>query len=271
MIDESLWLGTEIADWDAFTKLAAEALSAGTIPPRYCFRGQPDASRPLVPTLLRCMPENVTPVRALEIEAAALSEFKAQAHLHYAPGSLPSAFPRESIAAWWALMQHHGAPTRLLDWTASPYVAAYFAAEGCQDKPGAIFVAHPSSVNQHFHTTLPPGPVPDETLLKPDAAHAVFFPDVLKRTERLVAQQGLFSLSTNILGKHDELIATATQDIRKNRPTALILRRWLLPPDRKSEFLRHLRVMNVAAHSLFPGIDGLGRSLAEVVRMMGRE
>src|SRR6202044_3658398 len=55
-------------------------------------------------------------------------EFKRRAH-HYLR-DLPK---EDDVLEWLALMQHYGAPTRLLDWTKSAYVAAFFAAESATD------------------------------------------------------------------------------------------------------------------------------------------
>lgn len=55
-----------------------------------------------------------------------LSQFKNAAH-HFAEASTMPANTLE----WLALMQHYGAPTRLLDFTRSPYVACFFALEKC--------------------------------------------------------------------------------------------------------------------------------------------
>lgn len=53
-------------------------------------------------------------------------------------------FPEQEYLASMALAQHHGVPTRLLDWTASPFIAAYFAASGVssldeKDREGGYF------------------------------------------------------------------------------------------------------------------------------------
>lgn len=59
-----------------------------------------------------------------DCEEVLLADFKRGAHLH-SVGHVDD----DDRLGWLALMQHHGTPTRLLDWTISPYVALYFAVE----------------------------------------------------------------------------------------------------------------------------------------------
>jgi hypothetical protein len=57
-------------------------------------------------------------------EPSNFSEFREQANRY--TSKTPS---NGDSGSWFALMQHYGTPSRFLDWTASPYVAAYFALE----------------------------------------------------------------------------------------------------------------------------------------------
>lgn len=78
--------------------------------------------------------------------------------------------------------------------------------------------------------------------------------------ERMIAQQGRFSIARSPLTSHGDLIAKHMQHHRRE-----FWCKWIVPKETKSEFLRQLRFMNITAAALFPGLDGLGRSVGEAI------
>jgi FRG domain len=93
---------------------------------RWVFRGQQDTRWDLKPSLERsaCDRVGLSLTELPEIEAYLLTRF--QRNLHRFQARVPAS---EDHLEWLALMQHHGAPTRLLDWTYSCYIALFFALE----------------------------------------------------------------------------------------------------------------------------------------------
>jgi hypothetical protein len=63
---------------------------------------------------------------------------------------------RQDDFEWLALMQDHGAPTRLLDFTWSPYVAAFFALHNTTGE-GVIWACNPFEIekNKRVHLEKP--------------------------------------------------------------------------------------------------------------------
>jgi hypothetical protein len=82
-------------------------------------------------------------------------------------------------------------------------------------------------------------------------------------SDRMAAQQGLFTLSTQISDDHADVIGCSLHNVIGLVESFKII----IPSGLKADFLRRLRSMNISARSLFPGADGLGRSLAEFVRV----
>ncbi|MGW3175829.1 FRG domain-containing protein [Streptomyces sp. NPDC001153] len=116
--------------------------------PRWIFRGQRDYSWPILTKLGRTlrMIDSEHKKDWIEAENSAIGYF-----MDRASALLRSTPDEHDLLAWLALMQHYGAPTRLLDWSFSPYVALYFAYEQPNDSDSALFAL--DSVNTRHANT----------------------------------------------------------------------------------------------------------------------
>src|SRR5206468_3187827 len=98
---------------------------SGTLPGIW-WRGQADREWELVPSVHRPEFRNH--------EDCLTQDFIRRARTRF--GDCP---PEGAWPDWLILMQHHGLPTRLLDWSESPLVAIYFAVTELADKDGALW------------------------------------------------------------------------------------------------------------------------------------
>src|SRR5205823_11959746 len=98
----------------------------------WAFRGHSSPAHKLRSTLERVCGDFSVKGRTIAVaEQAAIIDFKRSCHL-YSPPGLPD---DDDTLAWMALMRHYGAPSRLLDFTYSLFIATYFAAEAERSQP----------------------------------------------------------------------------------------------------------------------------------------
>jgi FRG domain len=258
---------TLIENWSDLDKLFASFDYGRPSQLPYLFRGQSKALWDLVDSFSRLL----TPIRymqtPLDIELLAYRKFVNQAHLFLDPCSLPE---EESLLAWWSLMQHFECPTRLLDWTASPNVATYFAVVENEDEPGAVWVLDGAAVIneatqedvREARKTLSTSK--DVWNVFWDEKHIEFVhPFLLKRhNPRIASQQGAFTVCGTIPRDHCDMIMKSCNGLAK-----CPLSKIIIAPGLKAVALRRLMKMNITANTLFPGLDGLGRSIKEMITL----
>jgi hypothetical protein len=202
--------------------------------------------------------------RAIEVEETITREFAAHAHLHL---NIPSD-PIVGSVPWWPWMQHYGAPTRCLDWSLSPYVALYFAVERDWHCDGVVWGFAVTELRSKMSTKYGSDNATSDPKLSPlfavpAAPSHISIVSSVRYSERLALQQGLFTLSTQVLADHAESIGQHLQGAEDLAHSFKLV----IPKSAKPDFLRRLRRMNITALTLFPGADGLGRALAETVRL----
>jgi hypothetical protein len=168
---------------------------------------------------------------------------------------------------WLSLAKHHGLPTRLLDWSYSPYVAMHFATHSLKDfdVDGAIWCVDHQRTNEFL-------PKPLRKILDAEDAN-IFTTDLLNEAattladfdalgnghdfvaffeppsldERIVNQFALFSLPSSPTLRLEELLERSDATYR----------RIIIPAELKWEVRDKLDQANVTERVLFPGLDGL--------------
>ena len=116
---------TTAKTWEDFTQLISEFEGSSAFHTPFLFRGQSDASWLLRPKIARIIGDKTSETVATRIEKQALRKFQREARLSDKQGHFPT--DDLDVIGWWSVMQHFGDPTRLLDWSRSVAVAAYFA------------------------------------------------------------------------------------------------------------------------------------------------
>ena len=131
-----------LKSWSEFDKLVKKRSYR-----RWIYRGQEDSSWELQSSLFRAFKTaqdlhelgkgRKKKISRHEHARVMIERFKSNAHLYL------THFPKDDDDfSWLALMQHYGAPSRLLDFSFSPYVAAYFALENGIEDAAIYSVEH---------------------------------------------------------------------------------------------------------------------------------
>ena len=225
------------------------------------YRGLPDARYELTTSLMRLG-------RGYEVlEGHLLRTFRRYAHRYTTPG--------DSIWNWLAVAQHHGLPTRLLDWTYSPYVALHFATDEahhsgadsaiwCIDyvKSNRLLPDHLRAIQREEGADVFTAEMLSRAAstlsafdrLAPEPFVAFFEPPSLD--DRIVNQFALFSLPSSATIRLDQWLETHED----------LARKIVIPAEAIREMRDKLDQANITERVLFPGLDGISRWLARYYR-----
>ena len=231
------------------------------------FRGHTDIRYKLLPSILRDGNER--------------KEFNLTKKFRLMAPGFGATIETNRLDRWLFLMQHHGAPTRLLDWTESLLVATFFAcevaAEGKEiEHDAAVFALDPIALNNasklgHFPVTWSQNPIlqtikfafgTDNELvyvndryveIKPLELPSAIYPSTIHA--RIAAQKGCFTLHGSDT-RDFESIFDGEPLIDSER-----LLKYRIPKEKVLEIYQNVWDLGITYATLFPDLDGLAEDL----------
>lgn len=243
-----------------------EAVKLGIGLSKSWFRGQSQPYGELLPAAFRDFNREFFMKGSQESKFAIHFRRQAPAFSEYTPKDLDH-------LEWLFLMQHHGTPTRLLDWTENVLVALYFAVNSNFDKDGELWALYPFELNERslgsfgieitnskyvkylsgepFHNN--PEQLKEELKLERDINGPIaFYP--LMRFPRMINQMSVFTIhpDPNENNSIEDLLAEEAHLVR-----------YLIPKGRKKDLLSKLHQLGIRESTLFPNLDSLSKSIQQ--------
>lgn len=200
------------------------------------------------------------------IEADFVAEFQRGARNYLSKDETP-----EHLIEWLALMQHHGAPTRLLDLTKSPFIAAYFAYEFCWPNNEENIAVWGVNINylknksleilsEEFKEALKE----NRNLINEKLFEKIFY----QNNKRLVFPVEPFRMNRRYSLQQSVFISTGISNVPLMEQLNFLgneieqsVIKIQIPAKFKKQALRDLYQMNLHRASLFPDLDGYALSL----------
>jgi len=206
----------------------------------WIFRGHNDISFELIPSLFRI--DISDSYQSWEVvESYILESFmrEAQPYLQIIP---------QNEIEWLTLAQHHGLPTRLLDWTSSPLISLYFAVENFHNMKDAVVWCYGSASVNNCH--------PQSTPIAKNigcTTQGFIMPNHI--SPRVTNQSGCFTIHESPKGK-ENFIPLNKQDL-----DFTIFQRFIIKAEAKKEVYNQLYKLGISEALIYPGLEGVTKKI----------
>ncbi len=170
----------------------------------------------------------------------------------------------ENYSGWMSMMQHFGLPTRLLDWSQSPLVAAFFATndfEEFPDKDACIWILRPSLLNESEGFGKFIYPMDTRTVLemiypafKPyksvdkDVENKIIASYPVENNMRIYTQQSAFTVHNSL----KKLSALETPNL---------VQRFIIPSKNKEAIYNELKICGISLRNIYPDVEHIAIEL----------
>ncbi|MEA3318924.1 MAG: FRG domain-containing protein [Bacillota bacterium] len=266
-----MWKEIVVENWNHFNDITSKFTSKDWI-----FRGQCSCFWDLETSLYRECRKYLTDFNnatCKDIEKKMCQEFLSSYKL-YSTYHIKESLNSEDTKEWLeekistlSSMQHYGTPTRLLDWTYSPYIATFFALDGASSdfciyalntkhlemRTSELTSKRSKSFEQKFQLSF-------LNLPKQYEIPFVYPYEPFEKNERIRKQQGLFLVPSVIDMTINEILETyGIEEGKINGEDVAI--KLVFKGNNINEWWFRLKQMNITHETIYPGLEGFCKSL----------